>query len=137
MKNIILMAIVILAQSLIGCDNLIPAEKFVVADGTVYMACAGSVDVQNTNGVYSVRLTDRDWNDAKTAYTDTEVYLQAKLVTVRPMNNDELSICRTGHFRQAVQNLIDKHSQTPETPKTPCEQWREAHPNDTQPCENR
>jgi len=95
--------IFILALLLTACDELSrqvapDAYKFVVADGKVYMACTSSVDVQQTNGGYSVHLTDRDWNDAKTAYTDTDVYLQAKLVTVRPMSNDEVGVCRTGHY---------------------------------------
>jgi hypothetical protein len=134
-KSILLTSIVALTLSLTCCDNLsrqitTDAPKLVVADGKLYMACAGSVDVQQANLGYGVHLTDRDWNDAKTAYTDTEVYLQARLVTIRPMNNDELRVCQTGHFPSTTQ------TQTPQTPKTPCEQWREAHPNDTNPCKD-
>ena len=99
------------------------AHKFVEADGKIYFACANSVDVQQTNNGYSVRLTARDWNDARTAYTDTEVYLQAKIVTVRPMDKDEISVCQTGHATSMW-----------EAPKSPCQQWREAHPNDTNAC---
>lgn len=135
MKGTVTMSIVTLALSICSCDDLsrqvMPdARKLVIADGKVYMACAGSVEVQQTDNGYRVRLTDRSWNDQKTEYTDTEVYTQAKLITVRPLSNDELSIRRTGHFPSVSQT-------SPQAQKTPCEQWREAHPNDTSPCENK
>jgi hypothetical protein len=122
MKTLLGICTVILAWLLIGCDRLVntinPAEKLVTANGKVYMACIGSVDVtQNSNG-YSVHLLDRDWNDKKTGYTDTDTYLTTvQEVTVRPMTADELYICRTGHFPQ--ESLPQSQSTAPQSNETP------------------
>jgi hypothetical protein len=93
----------VLAFVVSGCDRIIgtvnPAKKLVTADGKVYMACAGTVEITTASNGYSVRLTDRDWNDAKTHFTDTEVYLAGiHQVNVRPMDTNEVSVCESGHF---------------------------------------
>jgi hypothetical protein len=93
-------AVFTLAAVLTGCNEVVnqvipDAHKAVTADGKVYLACSGSVDVSQSAYGFRVHLYDRDWNSDRT-YTDTEVYLQAKQVSVRPMNSDELNVCRTG-----------------------------------------
>jgi hypothetical protein len=118
MKTLLCLCTIMLACMLFGCDQLIntvnPAEKLVTANGKVYMACAGSVDVtQNSNG-YSVHLLDRAWNDPKTEHTDTDTYLTTvHEVTVRPMTTEERYLCRTGHFRPEVAPQ-SKETETPE-----------------------
>jgi hypothetical protein len=106
MKTLAAALSLVFAFVLSGCDRIIgtvnPAKKLVTADGKVYMACAGTVDITTASNGYAVRLTDRDWNDAKTHFTDTEVYLAGiHQVNVRPMDADEVSVCESGHFPSA------------------------------------
>jgi hypothetical protein len=103
-------AIITLALTLAmtGCHNeqITPdAHKLVEAEANegvnkgmmVGLACRGKVEVTQTPNGYAVKFTDRQWNDAKTAYVDVDTYLQTKRVTVRPMNAEEISVCNTGH----------------------------------------
>jgi hypothetical protein len=62
-----------------------------------WLACSGKVEVTQSANGYAVKFTNRQWNDAKTAYVDVDTYLQTKRVTVRAMNAEEVSVCKTGH----------------------------------------
>lgn len=93
-----------------GCDDIIKqitpdAHKIVEVEAndgdnkgmmTASLACSGKVEVTQTENGYAVHFTNREWNDAKTKYVDVETYLQTKRVTVRPMNAEELSVCKHG-----------------------------------------
>jgi hypothetical protein len=94
---------IVVIFSLTGCNEIAKlvtpdTPRLVTADGKVYMACKGKIDVLHDNSGYSVHLIDRDWNDTKTTHTDTDVYFEAKEVTVRAMTPDEINICKAGHF---------------------------------------
>jgi len=96
-----------LTLALTGCDHIMPdGHKLVEAEANEgankglmvgWLACSGKVEVTQTANGYAVKFTDRQWNDAKTAYVDVDTYLQTKRVTVRPMNAEEISVCNTGH----------------------------------------
>ena len=106
MKNIKAVAVGLVfagTMMLMGCDkiqgSLLPAQEEVYADGAVYMACAGTVDIGHTDYGYTVHLTDRNWNDDKSAFRDEEIYLtKVQKVTVVPMDTTDKSLCNTGHF---------------------------------------
>lgn len=112
-----------LTLALIGCDQITPdAHKLVEAEANEgvnkgsmvsWLACSGKVEVTQTANGYAVKFTDRQWNDARTAYVDVDTYLQTKRVTVRPMNADEISVCNTGH------GLPVSLTQLPQTNGTP------------------
>jgi len=95
-----------LTVELAGCDQIGGAHKLVEAEANEgvnkgmmvgLLACSGKVEVTQTANGYGVKFTDRQWNDAKSAYVDVDTYLQTKRVTVRPMNAEEISVCNTGH----------------------------------------
>jgi hypothetical protein len=112
-----------LTLALTGCDQITPdAHKLVEAEANKgvnkglmvgWLACSGKVEVTQTANGYAVRFTDRQWNDAKTAYVDVDTYLQTKRVTVRPMNAEEISVCNTGH------GLPASLAQSPQAKGTP------------------
>lgn len=111
------------ALALAGCDQIAPnSHKLVEAEANEgvnkglmvgWLACSGKVEVTQTANGYAVKFTDRQWNDARTAYVDVDTYLQTKRVTVRPMNAEEISICNTGHGLPASQTQLPQANGTP------------------------
>lgn len=122
-------AIITLALTLAvtGCDQITPnAHKLVETEANEginkglmvgWLACSGKVEVTQTANGYAVKFTDREWNDAKTAYVDVDTYLQTKRVTVRPMNAEEISVCDTGH---GVTQLTQANSAPPRAGDDDC-----------------
>jgi hypothetical protein len=124
MKTAIVTFAFILA--LTGCADIIklitpPAHKLIEAEANEgvnkglmvgWLACSGRVEVTQTANGYAVQFTNRQWNDAKTAYVDVETYMQTERVTVRPMDAEEISVCDTGH------GLPVPPTQTQSTPAT-------------------
>jgi len=105
-KNAIITLTLTLTLALAACDHIGYTHKLVEAEANEgvnkgmmvgWLACSGKVEVTQTPNGYAVKFTDRQWNDAKTAYVDVDTYLQTKRVTVRPMNAEEISVCNTGH----------------------------------------
>lgn len=95
-----------LTFALAGCNQIGDAHKLVEAEANEgvnkgmmvgWLACSGKVEVTQTANGYAVKFTDRQWNDAHTAFVDVDTYMQSKRVTVRPMNAEEISVCNTGH----------------------------------------
>ncbi|HEY1940155.1 MAG TPA: hypothetical protein VGJ33_19670 [Candidatus Angelobacter sp.] len=112
-----------LTFALTGCDQITPAaHKLVEAEANEgvnkglmvgWLACSGKVEVTQTANGYAVKFTDRQWNDAKTAYVDVDTYLQTKRVTVRPMNAEEIGVCNTG---RGLQVSLAQSPQAKDTP---------------------
>lgn len=112
-----------LTLALTGCDQIAPdAHKLVETEANEgvnkglmvgWLACSGKVEVTQTASGYAVKFTDRQWNDAKTAYIDVDTYLQTKRVTVRPMNDEEISVCNTGHGLPVSQTQLPQANGTP------------------------
>ena len=116
-----------LTLALTGCDHIVKqitpnAHKLVEAEANEgvnkgimvgWLACSGKVEVTQTANGYAVQLTNRQWNDAKTAYVDVDTYLQTKQVTVRPMNAEEISVCNTGHGLPVSQAQLPQANGTP------------------------
>jgi hypothetical protein len=124
MKKQVKIAIITLTLTLAlaGCDQIGDAHKLVEAEANEgvnkgmmvgWLACSGKVEVTQTANGYAVKFTDRQWNDAKTAYVDVDTYLQTKRVTVRPMDAEEISVCNTGH------GLAVSPTQSPQANGTP------------------
>jgi hypothetical protein len=118
---------VALTLALTGCDHIVKqitpgAHKLVEAEANEgvnkgmmvgSLACSGKVEVTQTANGYAVKFTDRQWNDAKTAYVDVDTYLQTKRVTVRPMNAEEISVCNTGHGLPVSLTQLPQANDTP------------------------
>jgi hypothetical protein len=126
-KNAIITLTLTLTLALAACDHIGYTYKLVEAEANEgvnkgimvgWLACSGKVEVTQTPNGYAVKFTDRQWNDAKTAYVDVDTYLQTKRVTVRPMNAEEISVCNTGH------GLAVSPTQSPQANGTPPGNWR-------------